>query len=711
MRRRQLKNAPRFAKRQLKKLTRPVVGAARRVKSKTVKLKDTLVDPRKRTHLIQKTKIERSEKRGDWGKAIELWQELINYYGRAAPASFFVGLSRAHQGSNDYHSATEVLRKATTRYPKNKQKATNQDLRDWLAISREKAEVSLVKRIKNIHKYKKQINNYQQQRTQREDGQLKIAVFSAVSGGYDSLKPPEIIDPRFDYIFFTDTPVESIGIYDIRPLPYIDADNTRSARFVKTNPHLLLADYDVAVWVDANLLITGDIYPLIEDVLNSGKPFGAVQHPVRESPYQEMLACLEQGRAQPTATEAQMKFYKQQDYSTDQMIESNLLVYDLREQKLNEFLNEWWSQIDMFSRRDQFSINYSLDKHSTKWHKLMKRPDTARNHPALALTDHAEHSHGDDNLQKLVDLIETETIRPNEGSPYSEIKEQRLNNQQADITVVVCVHNALDDVKKCLKSIKRHNKHLQLKLIIMDDGSEDDTATYLKGFQTENNSWTTIVRHKQAQGYTKTANEGMRLSTADLTILLNSDTIVTKDWAQKMADVVLSHRGIGIVGPLSSAASHQSVPDHTSRGGQTAINQLPDGLTAEDMNQYCEQWSMSKNIPMVPLVHGFCIGITRDVINSVGYFDHGSFPRGYGEENDYCFRAANAGFKLAIATHTYVFHSKSKSFVSKERQQLMEDGMDAFVAKHGQRRIDRAVLTMKNNPVLVDLRKKFRQFY
>lgn len=53
------------------------------------------------------------------------------------------------------------------------------------------------------------------------------------------------------------------------------------------------------------------------------------------------------------------------------------------------------------------------------------------------------------------------------------------------------------------------------------------------------------------------------------------------------------------------------------------------------------------------LVHGFCFGLIREVMNRVGLFYEDSFPNGYGEENDYCFRAADAGFSLVIATHTY----------------------------------------------------------
>jgi GT2 family glycosyltransferase len=156
---------------------------------------------------------------------------------------------------------------------------------------------------------------------------------------------------------------------------------------------------------------------------------------------------------------------------------------------------------------------------------------------------------------------------------------------------------------------------------------------------------------------------------------------------------------------MSSAASWQSIPNHRGTGQQTAVNPLPAGMTAEDMNRCCEQWTIDGIIPRVPLVHGFCFALTREVIDKVGYFDETHFPRGYGEENDYCFRAADSGFGLIVATHTYVFHAKSKSYADADRIGLMREGSQALHRLHSPARIRRAVEAMEHNPLLW----KFRQ--
>jgi GT2 family glycosyltransferase/glycosyltransferase involved in cell wall biosynthesis/SAM-dependent methyltransferase len=285
---------------------------------------------------------------------------------------------------------------------------------------------------------------------------------------------------------------------------------------------------------------------------------------------------------------------------------------------------------------------------------------------------------------------------------YAEIRDERVATyRDAAIDIVVCIHNALDDVKLCLSSVAKYMGHKH-RLILIDDGSEAPTKNYVEEFCAAR-PFTTLHRSDVAQGYTKAANTGLRLSTGDLVILLNSDTVVTPFWAEKMADAVFSTHGAGIVGPLSNAASYQSVPSVLATATQTAINSLPPGYSIEDMNAWCEAHSTA-NVPCVPFVHGFCFGVTRQAWNTLGEFDEAAFPKGYGEENDYCFRAVNAGFGLVVATHTYVFHAKSKSYTEERRNALSEAAQQVLYERYGRDRFLSAVKILADQPKLQQLR-------
>ena len=106
----------------------------------------------------------------------------------------------------------------------------------------------------------------------------------------------------------------------------------------------------------------------------------------------------------------------------------------------------------------------------------------------------------------------------------------------------------------------------------------------------------------------------------------------------------------------------------------------------------------------MPIVHGFCFGVTREVIDKIGYFDYEKYGAGYGEENDYCFRATDAGFGLVVATHTYAFHAKSKSYSVGRRALLAKAASRTFRETYAYPRVKRAGNAMATNPILVDFR-------
>lgn len=269
--------------------------------------------------------------------------------------------------------------------------------------------------------------------------------------------------------------------------------------------------------------------------------------------------------------------------------------------------------------------------------------------------------------------------------------------------IVVCVHNAPKDTELCLASLVRHI-HRCDRILIVDDCSEDNTRQILQEFS-RRHSFVDLIRLDERQYYTRAANIGLKASSAEFVTLLNSDTIVTSGWRERILRVFAQSPYIGIVGPLSNAASTQSVPAVRSSKDQTAINELPPGVDIDEFASRIAELAAGRVVPFVPLIHGFCFSIRRSVIDEIGYFDEESFPHGYGEENDYCLRAEDHGFILAIALDAYVFHAKSQSYSFSERAAYMKSGMSRLVAKYGAGRIKSSVQFMEENPHLNQMRR------
>lgn len=273
--------------------------------------------------------------------------------------------------------------------------------------------------------------------------------------------------------------------------------------------------------------------------------------------------------------------------------------------------------------------------------------------------------------------------------------------KNAVVDVIVCVHNALDDVKICLCSLYE-KKTLHFNLIVVDDGSDNETHKFLKLFTKRFNA--KFIRNETSKGYTCAANQGLKTATSNYVVLLNSDTIVTRSWLEKLISCMDSTPNTGIVGPLSNAASWQTVPEIFD-GGDWKVNTLPKNITLEMMAAIVEK-SSAKAYISVPFINGFCFMIKRDVINKIGYLDEITFPMGYGEENDYCIRAHNAGFELRIVDDCYISHEKSKSFTHEKRKILSKKASELLLNKYNAELINKKVDELKHSDSLMSIRDR-----
>lgn len=263
------------------------------------------------------------------------------------------------------------------------------------------------------------------------------------------------------------------------------------------------------------------------------------------------------------------------------------------------------------------------------------------------------------------------------------------------VDVVVAVYDALDYVRPCLEALRRHDDGFALRVIVVDDGSGPAAARWLKDFA---ESWPglLIVEHERNLGYTHAVNSGLRATTANWVVVLNSDTLVSEGWLAGMVRCAEADAKVGMVGPLSNAASWQSVPEVFDTDGRFALNSLPLDLDADAMAELVRSAS-KRRYPRVPVLNGFCLLLRRDLLERIGSMDEVAFGAGYGEENDYCIRATNAGFELAVADDVFVFHAKSKSFGEALRKELSKRGQKALEAKHGEERVQRLVREIEAN--------------
>lgn len=243
---------------------------------------------------------------------------------------------------------------------------------------------------------------------------------------------------------------------------------------------------------------------------------------------------------------------------------------------------------------------------------------------------------------------------------------------EKQIDIIVPVYNGLEELKKCVESIKKNTDLNRHRLIIVDDKSPDkEVIPYLMTLKSKQIH---IIESPVNEGFSASVNKGMQYSDRDV-ILLNSDTIVTKNWVEKLIACAYSRQAAASVTPLSNAATLCSVPEFLQD------NPLPEGYSVEEMGQLVEHCSI-RRYPRISVAVGFCMYIKRNVIEEIGCFDAETFGKGYGEENDFCHRAEEKGYIHLMCDDTFIYHKGTASFDSEEKRKLLEDHERILMERH-----------------------------
>lgn len=221
------------------------------------------------------------------------------------------------------------------------------------------------------------------------------------------------------------------------------------------------------------------------------------------------------------------------------------------------------------------------------------------------------------------------------------------------VTVVVLTWNALEYTRRCAASLLRHTDPRH-ELMFVDNGSRPDTLAYLDELAAAHPDRVTVVRNGRNLGFAGGNNVGIARAAGEHVCLLNSDTVVTAGWLERLL-ARFADPCIGLVGPVTnSITGSQRLPavayDQDSLEGLEAF--AARRARAEENRTELALWLV-----------GFCILIRRDLLACLGGLDEG-FGQGNFEDTDYGLRAFLAGWRAVVARDSFVHHFGSRSFVA-----------------------------------------------
>jgi len=190
-------------------------------------------------------------------------------------------------------------------------------------------------------------------------------------------------------------------------------------------------------------------------------------------------------------------------------------------------------------------------------------------------------------------------------------------------------------------------------LVVVDDRTPDPVIG-AKLRELAQRKLITLLVNDVNRGFVHSANRGMALHPARDVILLNADTEVFGDWIDRLRAAIYAADDVATATPWSNAVTILSYPAPPS-DQQASLKCDPAVL-----DQVAAQ--LGPGMEEIPTAVGFCMYIRRCCLDEIGPLDEQNFGLGYGEENDFCMKAAKRGWRHVAALNVYVHHYDGRSF-------------------------------------------------
>lgn len=176
----------------------------------------------------------------------------------------------------------------------------------------------------------------------------RFVVYTVITGGFDTVRQPKVIDSRFDYVLFTDEVTNpKVGVWSVRAIEYVCKDSRKKSRFPKIRPELLLPEYYASLYIDGNISITSQfVYDRCIALASNGVDWAGIKHQSRDCVYDEMNAIIGLGWVHDYKVLDWYKFLRKEKYPDHNGMFENNVIFRLHSQAVKRIDDIWWQTLE-----------------------------------------------------------------------------------------------------------------------------------------------------------------------------------------------------------------------------------------------------------------------------------------------------------------------------------------------------------------------------
>ncbi len=227
------------------------------------------------------------------------------------------------------------------------------------------------------------------------------------------------------------------------------------------------------------------------------------------------------------------------------------------------------------------------------------------------------------------------------------------------ISVIVAAYNESRTLRECLKSLESLIYPGEYEIIVVDDGSTDDTPVILNEFSDIQ------VITQPNKGLSAARNAGIEAATGEITAFTDADCFADPDWLYHIVIAMERDSVVGVGGP-------NLTPDENRLAAQ-CVSLAPGQPTHVLLNH-----NEAEHIP------GCNMAFRRDVLLEINGFD--TDFRKAGDDVDLIWRLQDLNYKIGFSTAAFVWHHRRPTFKGYLKQQMgYGESESILLRKHPQR--------------------------
>ncbi len=236
-----------------------------------------------------------------------------------------------------------------------------------------------------------------------------------------------------------------------------------------------------------------------------------------------------------------------------------------------------------------------------------------------------------------------------------------------DVSIIIVNYNGGSLLADCLTSVFDHTAGLKYEVSVFDNASTDGSCDGLE----ERFLQLKVIKSAVNIGYAPANNRAIEASeAARYFLLLNPDTLLQSNAIRTVTEFMDTNQKVGICGP-KIVLSDGKLDAPCRRSFKTPAIYLYHTLglsklfpKSERFGKYYLSYKDENESYEVDAVIGAFLAIREEVVKRIGLLDENFYI--YGEDEDWCFRVKQAGWKVFYYPRATVIHQKGAS-TSKRR--------------------------------------------